>query len=307
MLAIFAQLAILFVIIACGYALKRIGIMTKDFDGRLSKVVLDATLPAMILGSVLSADELPAPEQIGMSFLLSLASYAVLIAFALVATAALRVKPGKRGVYRFMIIFSNVGFIGFPVLSAVYGSNAIIYGSIMNLPFNVLVFTIGAYLLAQDNECGVKVRVNAKMFSSPTLIACIASIVLALANVHDVPFASDALNALGAMTTPAALLIIGSSLANLPVRDLVGTPHLWACSLLRVVAAPLLVWATFRPFVADPELLGILVVIAAMPVATNGTLLCYQYGGDSRTMAQGTFITTVLSLATIPALVALTA
>ncbi|MEE8721624.1 MAG: AEC family transporter [Eggerthellaceae bacterium] len=307
MLAIFSQLAILFVIIAVGYALKRLGIMTKDFDERLSKVVLDATLPAMILGSVLAADTLPSPAQIGTSFLLSLESYAVLIAFALAATAVLRVKPGQRGVYRFMIIFSNVGFIGFPVLSAVYGSEAIIYGSIMNLPFNVLVFTVGAYLLAQDNECGVKVRVNAQMFRSPTLVACIASIALAAANIHSVPFVGDALNALGAMTTPAALLIIGSSLANLPLRDLVGTPRLWVCSLLRVVAAPLVVWAVFHPFVSDPELLGILVIIAAMPVATNGTLLCYQYGGDSRTMAQGTFITTVLSLATIPALVAFVA
>ncbi len=307
MLAIFSQLAILFVIIAVGYALKRLGIMTKDFDGRLSKVVLDATLPAMILGSVLAADTLPSPAQIGTSFLLSLASYAVLIAFALAATAVLRVKPGQRGVYRFMIIFSNVGFIGFPVLSAVYGSEAIIYGSIMNLPFNVLVFTVGAYLLAQDNDCGVKVRVNAQMFRSPTLVACIASIALAVANIHSVPFVGDALNALGAMTTPAALLIIGSSLANLPLRDLAGTPRLWVCSLLRVVAAPLVVWAVFHPFVSDPELLGILVIIAAMPVATNGTLLCYQYGGDSRTMAQGTFITTVLSLATIPALVAFVA
>ena len=54
----------------------------------------------------------------------------------------------------------------------------------------------------------------------------------------------------------------------------------------------------------DPFLLAVIVVISGMPVATNGTMLCYQYGGDSKTMAQGTFVTTVLSVVTIPLLVA---
>ena len=62
-------------------------------------------------------------------------------------------------------------------------------------------------------------------------------------------------------------------------------------------------WALFRLVPVDPMLIDIMVVLCAMPVATNGTMLCYQYGGDSRTMAQGTFVTTVLSIITIPILV----
>ena len=128
-------------------------------------------------------------------------------------------------------------------------------------------------------------------------------------NCDDVPKQQHVLayipNALGAMTTPAALLVVGSSLAEMPARELVGGPRLWVCALVRLVGAPLAVWALFRLFVPDPVMLAILVVVAGMPVATNGTMLCYQYGGDTKTMAQGTFVTTVASVATIPLLVML--
>ena len=80
-------------------------------------------------------------------------------------------------------------------------------------------------------------------------------------------------------------------------------PRLWIASLARLIVSPLIVWALFRLVPVDPMLIDIMVVLCAMPVATNGTMLCYQYGGDSRTMAQGTFVTTVLSIITIPILV----
>ena len=81
-----------------------------------------------------------------------------------------------------------------------------------------------------------------------------------------------------------------------------GAAYFW-WDWLYWVAGALIVWALFRLVPVDPMLIDIMVVLCAMPVATNGTMLCYQYGGDSRTMAQGTFVTTVLSIITIPILV----
>ena len=118
------------------------------------------------------------------------------------------------------------------------------------------------------------------------------------------PIIGESLETLGSLTTPAALLIIGSSLANMPVKELVGGFRMWLMSLFRLLVIPLITWGVFHLFISDPLLLGVVVVISGMPVATNGTILCYQYGGSTRTMAQGTFMTTVLSLASIPVLVA---
>lgn len=302
-LSILGQMATLFFVIAIGYIVKKAKVMDEVMDKKLSSLILNTALPAMIIGSVLTADELPGPIDILITMGLACASFAVMTALALLVTKLLGIHDGHKGVFRFMLTFGNVGFIGFPVLTAIFGSSALIYGSIFNLPFNFLVFTMGVWFIAQDSGRGAKVKMGLKTFLTPANIACLVAIVLTLANVHSVPVLGDAAETLGSFTTPGALLIIGSSLANLPVKGLIGGPRLWIASLVRLVVAPVVVWALFRMLPIDATLIDIMVVLCAMPVATNGTMLCYQYGGDSRTMAQGTFVTTVLSIITIPILV----
>ena len=302
-LEILGQMVVLFFVIAIGYIAKKTKVMDEAIDKGLSKLILNTALPAMILGSVLTADELPGALDILITMGLSVLCFALLIAIALLATKLLRIHDGHKGVYRFMMSFGNVGFIGFPVLTAIFGSGALIYGSIFNLPFNFLVFTLGVWFVAQDSGRGAKVKMGLKTFLTPANISCAIAIVLTLLDVHGVPLIGDAAETLGSFTTPGALLIIGSSLANLPVPKLVGGPRLWAASVVRLAVSPVIIWALLRLVPIDTTLIDIMVVLCAMPVATNGTMLCYQYGGDSRTMAQGTFVTTVLSIVTIPLLV----
>lgn len=302
-LSILGTMVILFFDISIGYIAKKAHVMDKAIDKGLSKLILNTALPAMILGSVLTADSLPESTEILITMGLSIISFAIMTALAFLVTKLLGVRDGHRGVFRFMLTFGNVGFIGFPVLSAIFGPLTLIYGSIFNLPFNFLVFTMGVWFIAQDSGRGAKVKMGLKTFLTPANIACAIAIVLTLLNVHSVPIIGDAAETLGSFTTPGALLIIGSSLADLPVSKLIGGPRLWIASLARLIVSPLIVWALFRLVPVDPMLIDIMVVLCAMPVATNGTMLCYQYGGDSRTMAQGTFVTTVLSIITIPILV----
>lgn len=302
---VFIQMAILFAISATGYAAKKLHLMDEDFDRKLSKLILSTSLPAMILASVLTTETLPSTTTVLWALALALLSYVILITVALCVTALLRVRDGHKGAYRFMLVFGNTGFLGFPVISSIFGHEALIFASIVNLGFNFLVFTVGVWFLAQDNEYGVKVKMNAKTFLSPSIVSCVAALILTLAGIHNVPVLGQAVDTLGSFTTPAAMLIIGSSLANLPLRQMLGGPRLMVMALFRLVITPLIIWAVLRLFISDPMLLGVLVIISAMPVATNGTMLSYQYGGDVKTISQGTFITTVFALITIPLLATL--
>lgn len=214
----------------------------------------------------------------------------------------MRAPKGRRGVLRFMMVFGNVGFLGFPVISAIWGSDALIYAAIFNLPFNFLCFTVGAWFIASD-AAGSMEKVTWRTFVTPTIMSCCAAIVLALLGAHNVPVLGDALDTLGAMTTPAALLVVGSQLANLPLRELVGDARLWVSCAARLALMPALNWAVLHLIVDDPLILGILVVTTAMPVANVGTMLCQKYDADTPTVLRGTFWTTLFSLATIPALV----
>ena len=296
MIGIFKEIITLFVIVGVGYAAKRLRFMNDEFDRMLSKLVINIALPGMILGSVLTATELPTQAEVWLCLGLSVASTFVMFAVAYGFTLLLRIPDGRRGVYRFMLCFGNVGFIGYPVLSAIFGPDALVYAAVFNLPFNFFVFTVGAWFLTQDIDGDVKVQTSWRTFVTPVMLSCVAAVVLTLAGIHHAPILGEALNTLGSITTPAALLII------LPVRDLIGGPRLWTCSVFRLIVMPAIIWAVFHAFVPAGLMFSVAVVLAGMPVATNGTMLCYQYGGNSRVMAQGTFVTTVLAIASIPIL-----
>ena len=225
---IFVQMVVLFAVGATGYAAKRLNLMDEDFDKKFSKLILNTALPALILASVLTAETLPSATKILWTAGVSCASYVVLVAIGFSITAALRVPDGRKGVFRFMMVFGNTGFIGFPVTAAVFGAEALIYTTVFNLAFNALVFTLGVWMLATDNKYGVKIKMSPKSFLSPCIVASVASIALAFAGIHGVPVLGEALDTLGSLTTPAAMLIIGSSLANVPARQLVGGPRLMA-------------------------------------------------------------------------------
>ena len=239
LIGIFQEIVTLFVIVGVGYAAKRLRFMNDEFDRMLSKLVINIALPGMILGSVLTATELPTQTEVWLCLGLSVASNLVMFAVAYAFTLLMRIPDGHRGVYRFMLCFGNVGFIGYPVLSAVFGPDALVYAAVFNLPFNFFVFTVGAWFLTQDTDGDVKVQTTWRTFVTPVMLSCVAAVLLTLGGIHYAPILGDALNTLGSITTPAALLIIGSSLANLPVRDLIGGPRLWTCSVFRLLVGRL--------------------------------------------------------------------
>lgn len=302
-ISIFTQLVVLFLVIGTGYGCKKSGLTSAAFDKGLSNLVLSVTLPAMILGSVLNSEELPSRTDVVQAFLFSCIAYLAMILVAMAVTALMRTPKNRRGVYRFMMVFGNVGFLGFPVVSCIWGDGALIYAAIFNLPFNFACFTVGAWFIASDAQGGEMERVTWRTFCTPTILSCAAAIALALLRVHNVPVLGAALEELGSMTTPAALLVIGSQLANLPLRELAGTPRLWATCLVRLLVMPALNWCILSLVMDDALMVGILVVTTAMPVANVGTMLCQKYDADTPSILRGTFLTTVLSLVTIPVLV----
>ena len=116
---------------------------------------------------------------------------------------------------------------------------------------------------------------------------------------------TDTVATIGNITTPGALLVIGISIAKQPLRRVLGSPRIYALAALRLVGLPVLFWLGLRWFIADPVVLGVIVVVFAMPTATMVSMLAGEYGGDEEAAVQGVFLTTLLSMVTIPLLMAL--
>ena len=294
-LGILSKIGVLFLILAVGYLANRCGVFTQDAARMLSRLVLNVTLPAYLLANAMDGAAL-ALSDVGLMLFLGLGQNLLLFLLAWLWPKLCRVPAPQVGTYRFMIAFPNVGFIGYPVVAAVLGSEAVLATSLFTLPFNLLVYAVGIPMVSSGQSHGF----DPKILRAPPVIASVLAAILALLPVTWPAPLVDTCQMLGSMTTPGALLVIGSTLAEVPLRQLAGSPRLYLLTLSRLVLIPLLLWALLRPWLTDPVALGVAVLLSGMPVASNGTMFCLTYGGDQKLMSQGTFLTTLLSLLTIP-------
>lgn len=308
---VFGKMIQLFLIILIGYMTCKCGTFGKEARLHVTRLVLQVAIPGVTLSSVLNQSSLPEPKEILGLFAVAVSSYLVLLAGALIVPKLLLADKAEEGIYRFMTAFANVGFIGYPVTQAIFGDEAVFYTCVFNLPFNFLAFSIGvvfiqksAALMRGEEVSSVKSVITWKTFLTPCLISSVLAIVLAFTGIKAPAIIGDTCKMLGDITTPAALMVIGSSLAEMPVKEMFSNKKVYLFAAFRLLILPLAVFFLYRWFVTDKLLLGVCVIISAMPVATNGTMLCLQYNADEKLMAQGTFITTLASLVTIPMLAA---
>ena len=301
----------LFAIVVVGYIAGKLGYMGGTFDKRLSKVVIDITCPALILSSAMTG-ELPDRQYILPLLAISVITYLVLTGVALLVPHFLTKKKEDEGVIGFALMFGNVGFMGYPIVASIFGHEAVFYAAVLNVVNTFAVFTVGTMLIvgknrepsAAEKEKSQKKMLRKVLYSTPMLSAYLTMLIVAL-EIKDIPeFISQPLTMIGNITVPAALLIIGSSMSQLTLRSLLGNRAVYATTLMRLAVLPVgihflfLALGWFSPFVV-----GINTVVITMPVATYGTILCLRHGKDTTLITEVTFITTLLSMISIPLLV----
>ena len=291
------MLVILFAI-AAGYGANHLGYLGGETDQKLSKLILNITMPAMIVAAVITGEELPEISVILSILEVGVAFYVLEFAFVLTVPKLLPGTAGQKGVYRYTLAFPNVGFIGYPVAVALYGDGALFYAAILALPFNLLSYSLGPLMLAGAG------RFRWRQLLSPCIVASVLGLVLALTRLRPPAMVGEMLDFVGSITVPLSLLVVGSLLAHMSPGKVLRSPKLWVLSVLRLLVMPALLCLVLRGMHIEAMVLGIAVSQMGMPVAVNGTLLSMEYGGDTEAMAQVTFLTTLGAIVTIPVLAA---
>lgn len=294
----------LFVIVVVGYAAGKMNYMGGEFDRKLSSLVINWTCPALILSSAMTGD-LPDRRYILPLLGISAFTYVVLTAAAWGLSRVLTKRIENRGILSFAMVFGNVGFMGYPVVASIFGQQAVFYAAVLNVVNTFAVFTIGTMMIT-GGQGSDRERFSKKVLYSTPMISAYLSMLIVALGIDNIPgYVSQPLTMIGNITVPAALLIIGSSMSQLPLRALLGTPVVYVTTLLRLCLLPVGVHFLCLALGFDPYVTSINTVVIAMPVATYGTILCLKYNRDTTLIAELTFITTLLSMITIPLLVLL--
>ena len=297
-LIVLEKMIMLVLLMLVGFGCAKAGWVDGEFSQKASRLVMNVFVVGLIVSSVVNTEPIMTNGE------LAVAVASVFLVFFLggilgwLAARLLRFQGRDRNVAWLSVFFMNNVFIGFPVVEALFGGEAIFCGSLSNLPFNLLLYTVGvAYLQAGEGRGRVKLR---EVFSIP-LVATLLAIVLFLFQVPVSELVVDTCRTLGAATVPVSMIIVGISLSHVPIREALLDGKAYAVSLVKLILCPLVTWGVLWLFLDPGSLVfGVLVVIAACPSAAMITILSVRFGADDTLASKIKFLSTVLSAVTLP-------
>ena len=301
------QMTVMFLMMAVGYLCYKKQILTEEVSKKVSAIVVNVANSCMILSSALTDQQMRGKELLQTLAIVAL-MYVFLLVVAQLLPKILRIRKESRGAYAAMTVFANIGFMGFPVLAAMYGNGALLYGAVFQIPFNILIYTYGvAVLTRKPDACGKaeldRIEILKKIFNIG-VIACIAAMLIYFLRIPIPSFLQAFITNLGNLTAPLSMMIIGASLAQMPLKELFLDKKLLLFSMVKLLILPA-VWMLMVNRVAEQEILrGVCLVMMATPAGSMTAMLAQQYGGDYETASRGVALTTVLSVITMPVLAA---
>ncbi len=307
------QMGKLFLLLLLGVFLAKLEILDLHTKQKLTKLLLYVTTPMMMIDAfydrMLMLESQPDQSGlgIGMLFVYSFAFYLILIALSLILGFALRAPKKDRRLYTFMTIFGNVGFMGFPVVSSVFGTEGLFYAAILNSVFNIFVYTFGVVLMGgtgADASASKAEQLRAipwkKLLLTPAVLCTAVGLLIFIFRIRLPGILADTCDTLGGLTSPLAMLVVGANLNGMKGWDMLKNMRMNVYILLRQIALPLVFWVLIRLIVDHPVLTPTLLLLSCMPVANTTALFATEYGGDEKLASQGIFLTTLFSLVSFP-------
>ena len=295
--SMFSQMLVLFVIIAIGYIVTRAGVFDKHTNRHLANLLINVTCPATVLYAVLNGEHVLNIKEL---FLLTAIAAAVYFLFILVAhfiPKILRVPVQDAGLYRFMTVFSNVAFVGFPLVRAVYGPDALFYAAIFNMMFQLFVYTYGVNQIARRPEDKVA---GWRIFCKPVLIASILGYIFYITDFRAPGFVLSVLGLLDQLTSPVSMLVIGCALALVPLKQVFTCWRMYPFVVIRQILVPLLCFFLLRPILHNDLVLGLVIIMSMMPIANIAAAMSAKFDGNQSLAATGIFLSTLFSVPAIP-------
>jgi predicted permease len=286
------QIAVLFIGILAGFVCRKGKVLSEEGTATVSNIVVKIILPFYLFSAILNSGSAVDPKGVLLTLGLSFGVFLLSGLVALVIVPLLRPPAGDRGVYLFETMCGNVTYIGIPVCAAVLGGNAAFYGSLLNIPYNLLCFSLGIWLLAG--------KLPLKKILNPAFLSGVAAALLYLLQVPVPSVVLDGCAFIGQATSPCAMLVIGSVLGSVPFKEIFTEWRAIPYVLIRLVGLGALMALLLSFIDVDPVLKGVVILMASMPAATNSTMLCTIYGGNRALSAKLIFLSTALSIVTIP-------
>ena len=266
----------MFLLILTGVLIKKLKIIDAAGRKMLSDLLIDVILPCNIVESFLGG--MVFPDGFARNCLLAVGLSAVIQLMSIYGSKLLfrKYPREQRSVLSYGIICSNSSFVGLPVARLLFGDLGVIYTSMFQIPLRFTMWPAGLSLFTSVS------RKDAfrKLVRHPCIIAVFAGLLLMAAPVSLPGFLDSAVASVSSCTVPVSMFVIGTILADAPIRSMFSKPVLWY-TCLRLVLYPLLLCVLLKPLHLDTTLTNVCILMTGMPAGSTGSILADKYDCDA--------------------------
>ena len=291
------QVAELFILMGLGALGAKTGLLRPEGKQTLSNLLVNLVVPAMIINSYRMDFSPEILRNLLAAFALSILSSLLGLVITLLFTA--RSKDSRTPIFRFACIFSNAGYMGLPLISALFGSEGLLYASAYFTIFNLLLWTLGYSMVSGSSDPKAVVK---SLAHTPAIYAVLVGLAIYLLQIPIPALLAQPISLLGAMNTPLSMLITGMLIAAGDLKSIVCSRPIWKLAAVRMLVIPALCLGAFA-------LLGlfrfgmaaqVVLLLECCPAAAITSVFAVQFGHDEQFAAGCVVLTTLLSILALP-------
>lgn len=283
-------------LILLGLLLTKLHLLDEKGSSVLSTLVVHVFNPALIISSVCAGGLQGEGDVVIEAIICGIILYILLVLIAIVFYLKSRSSKEEISICKMILIFSNTAFVGYPILRALYGDFAVFVFSLMHLPFNILIFTYGRSLLQK----GTHQKMTMKDIFSIGTISSIVALIIYFGNIPIPTQVADFFSILGDACVPLSMIVIGVSLAHASWKNVLKCKAINTVVVLRLILLPILIAVITLPLPISSFNRELLVISGALPAGSMIVVLAKEYKANDGLASAGVFLTTLLSVITIP-------
>ena len=284
----------LFLIMSVGVYASKKNIITKEINKGLTDLLLNITLPLLIISSF----NLKFNHEIKTNIIIC-TIYSGITLVIVILISKLLLKPLKKEdkyIIQFSNVFSNCGFMGFPIIEGLYGKEGLVYASIFNVIFTVFMWTYGVGLFTGGiNRENIK-----KVLMNPSIIAVFIGIIIMVFEIEIPSIIMKPIEMVGGITSALSMIIVGVILSNVDFKEYMKDYSLYYGVFLKLLAVPIVVYGVMAVLPGPAKVMKIIVLLHAMPTAAMLPIFAESFDKDKEYASVLLFMSTLFCVITFP-------
>ena len=341
---VFGQMLVLLAMMVVGFFAYKKNWVTDETAGHFSKLVVNIFNPILVVNGVLGQNGADAGSNVVWNLAFIVGYFVILVILGYCMPLIVRPKQTYKNIYRIMTIFSNVGFMGIPVIKSIFGDGAMIYVAFYILGYNIMLYTCGMHLsrkAGEDNQSKGESYLETlaayregkynmteeqivrsvlsqkepsekpsffKRLMNPGVIAAFTAVIIFVTGIQMPGPIVTFCGYMGNTTIPLSMIMIGISIAQADLKEVFTDLRMYIFILLRMILLPVVMIFGLKGFVAangvDPMVFGVFIIELGMPVGSIIVMLTRENGGDAAYCTRGVVLSTLASIVTIPVICA---